>query len=99
VGRKAEVEDLDPPVRRDEQVLRLEVAVDDAFVVRRRETARNLGGVLNCLALGQRAAGQPLAQRLSFEHLRHGIHPVVVRAEVVDREDARVRSRRVSLAR
>jgi hypothetical protein len=39
---EAEVEDLNPPVRGDEQVLRLDVAVDDPLGVGRLQAARRL---------------------------------------------------------
>ena len=40
---ETEVEDLHAPVGRDEDVLRLQVAMDDALLVRGREAARDLG--------------------------------------------------------
>jgi hypothetical protein len=91
MGGEAEVEDLHPPVRRDEQVLRLEVAVDDALVVRRRQAARHLGRVLDGLPLGQRPGREPSSQSLPFEELGDGERSAVLLAEVVDREDIRVR--------
>ena len=42
LARQPEVEDLEAPVAGDEQVLGLEVAVDDALVVRRREARSGL---------------------------------------------------------
>jgi hypothetical protein len=47
---QAEVQNLHAPVCRDEDVLRLQVAVDDALVVRRGETTGNLDRVLERLA-------------------------------------------------
>ncbi len=93
VGGQAEVEDLDPPVRRDEEVRRLEVPVDDALVVRRREAARDLGGVLDRPPLGQRPSREPLPEGPPLEQFRHGVGRAVVHAEVVDGEDARVGER------
>ena len=40
----AEVEHLEPPVLLDEEVVELDVAVDDALVVRRREHVEQLVG-------------------------------------------------------
>ena len=42
----AEVEDLQPSLLGDEEVLRLQVAMDDAFLVRSREALRELQGVV-----------------------------------------------------
>ena len=47
---EAEVEDLHPAVVRHEEVLGLQVAVDDALVVRRGETGRDLGAEVQRLA-------------------------------------------------
>ena len=55
---EAEVEDLDAAVGGEEDVLRLQVAMDDALLVRRGEAARDLDGDLDRLADGQRAALQ-----------------------------------------
>ena len=43
---QAEVENLYPAVLGEEYVFRLQVAVNDAFFVRRRQPLRNLGGVV-----------------------------------------------------
>ena len=51
--REAEVEDLDPAVAGEEDVLRLEVAVDDALGVRRRQAVREGGPDLDGLAQGR----------------------------------------------
>ena len=50
-------------------------------------------GVVHGLAQRQRAARQPLAQRLALEQLHHRVRRLAVAAEVVDREDAGVRER------
>ena len=52
----AEVENLDPPVARDEQVVGLQVAMDDALVVRGGEPLRDLARVVDGFARRQRAA-------------------------------------------
>jgi hypothetical protein len=67
---EAEVEDLHPPVVRQEQVLGLEVAVDDPLVVRGGKTPRHLRGVLRDRAHRERAAVEPRVQGLPFEQLR-----------------------------
>ncbi len=84
---EAEVEDLDASVASDEDVVRLEVAVDDALVVRGAETAGELRRDLGCLARRHRRAVDPLAQRLALEQLRDDVGCTLVSADVVDRED------------
>jgi hypothetical protein len=54
---------------RDEQVVRLQIAVDDPFLVGCREAIRNLERVINRFSLRQRGAIDSLAQRLAFEQL------------------------------
>ena len=88
--RDAEVEDLDEAVPRHEQVLGLEVAVDDASLVRGRKAAHDLDGIVNGLASPQRARGQPIPERLSLEQLRHDVGSAVVPPSVVDGDDVGV---------
>ena len=47
---QAEVQNLDVPVFGDEEVVRLEVPMDDAFLMRRGQTAQNLHGIVEHLA-------------------------------------------------
>src|SRR5262249_41077098 len=44
---QTEVEDLDPPVSRDEQVLGLQIAMDDPLLVRGGEALRDLDRVVD----------------------------------------------------
>jgi hypothetical protein len=72
--REAEIENLDVAVARDEHVLRLRVAMDDAAIVRGRQAACDLPGVVDCLTRGQRApALQPRAQRRALEQFRDDV--------------------------
>ena len=87
---QAEVEDLDAAVLGDEDVVRLEIAVDDALVVGRGEALGDLRGVVDRLAHRQRRASDALAQRLALEQLGDHERRAVVSAEIVDREDVRV---------
>jgi hypothetical protein len=84
---QAEVEDLDPAVVGDEQVLGLQVAVYDPLLVGRGQTARHAGGVFDCLALGQRRAGHAITQRFAFEQLGDDVGGSIVSADIVDDED------------
>jgi hypothetical protein len=56
---QAEVEDLHLPVARDEDVLRLQIAVDDPFFVGSGEAARHLLGEVDGLARSQGSLSQP----------------------------------------
>jgi len=67
--REAEVEDLDPTVFREEEILGLEVAVDDPFLVRRCEAARDLNGEVDGLADRQRASRESRTERLALQEL------------------------------
>ena len=71
--RQAEVEDLDPAVAGEEHVLGLQVAVDDALLVRGGEAARDLERVVERLARRERARREPVAQRLALEQLRDDV--------------------------
>src|ERR1039458_439890 len=56
-----EIQDLRPPVARQQDVGRLEIAMHDAGIVRRRQAARDLQRRLNRLAQPQSGAAQRLA--------------------------------------
>ena len=90
---QAEVEDLDVAVVRHEDVLGLQVPVDDALAVRGGEALRDLERPVDRLLLRHGRAVELAAQRLALEQLRHGVGDAVVRAEVEDREDVRMRER------
>jgi hypothetical protein len=88
--RDPEVEDLRAAVVRQEDVLGLDVAVDDAPGVRGGEPVGDLTGDLRG-ALGRQGAGpQPVREDFPFEELRHGVGHAPVVPRVVDREDVRV---------
>ena len=92
--REAEIEDLQPPVAGEEEVLGLEVAVHDAPLVRRGEAARDVDAEVDDLAHRQPAATQPLAQRLALQELHDRVRLAALVAEVMDREDVGMRQRR-----
>src|ERR1043166_6024834 len=88
--RQAEVEDLHAPRAGEVDVLRLEVAVDDAAVVRSGHAVGDLRGETDGLPLRQRTGvAQTLAQRLAFEELEDDVERLAVRAEVVDGYEVR----------
>ena len=89
--RQAEIEDLDRAVRGQEDVLRLEVAVDDAARVRGGEPVGNGCADADHLAPRADAGHDPCAQRLAFEQLHDGDRHAVDDRQLVNRHDARVR--------
>ena len=88
--REAEVEDLDAPVSREEQVLGLQIPMDDPLLVRGGEPPRDLNRVVERLAHRNGAGGQARAQRLALEELGHDVRRAVLHAEVVHRRDPRM---------
>ena len=88
--RQPEVQNLRAPVRSDEDVLGLEIAVHNSALVRGGEAARDLRCVVDGLTLRERRAPQLLAQRLAFEQLGDDEGRAVVLPNVVDGEDVRV---------
>ena len=89
---EAEVEHLEPPVRRDHQVRGLHVAVHDAELVGARETLGRLQRELERLADRDRAvAGEPRRDRLALVERHHDVELAVLRLlDRVDRGDRRV---------
>ena len=83
----AEVEDLDEAVLGQEQVLGLEVPVDDALVVGGGEAEQDLDAVVDGLPHRQGAGGEPIAERLALEQLRHDVGCTVRLSDVVDDDD------------
>jgi hypothetical protein len=88
---KTEVENLHSPVGEQEDVLGLQVAVDDAALVRRGEPGGDLRRDLHGLARRRRSAVQALAQRLAEEELHDRERLVALPADVVDGEDVGMR--------
>ena len=88
--RQAEVQDLHEPVRRQEQVLRLEVPVQDPPRVRGLQPTARLHGRLHRGVQRQRPRPQTLVQRLSFQQLEYDVGPAVAGPHVEHREHVRV---------
>ena len=88
--RHAEVKNLHAPIASKEQVVWLQISMDDATVVRRREAVRDLHGVVDRLALWHRAVPQTFAERLPFEQLRHDVQHGTLASDVVHDEEVRV---------
>jgi hypothetical protein len=62
----------------DEQILGLNIAMRDAFAVRRRETRRYLPRVVDGSCDRKLALPQPLAQRFAFEQLGNQIRRLIL---------------------
>jgi hypothetical protein len=88
--RQTEVEDLEPAILRDEEVLGLQVPVDNPLLVGRCEAVRNLHRIVDRLALRESAVRKPQAQRLTLEQLGNDVGRAFEGADVVDRQDVRV---------
>jgi hypothetical protein len=85
---EAEVEDLDAPVSR-RTGFRMEVGVHDAVLLRRGQSARDLERVVRSLAHRQRGR-EPLAKGHAVEQREDQVGRVLVRADIVDRDDVRM---------
>ena len=84
---QAEVENLEPTVPGEKQVLRFEISMDDAARVRGGQSPADLHRQLDCLASGKCAALQPLPQRLSLEQFEDDVSCPILGSDVMDGED------------
>ena len=82
--RETEIQNLDAAVFGDEQVLRLEVAMNDALFVRGRQSMSDLNAVIDCFANRHRAALQHLPQRAALQQLGDQVRCAFEDAELVD---------------
>src|SRR5687767_5330762 len=88
--REPEVEDLHEPLAGHEEVLRLQVAMDDAPTVGGREAARDLLRMAEGAADREPLAPHELAEAVAFEKLGDEVGAAVSMADVVNGEDVRV---------
>jgi len=93
LSREAEVEDLHASVCGDEDVLRLDVAMNDAPVMGSGETVGDVGSDLQYFPHRQRAVIESHAQGLALEQLRDGVSDAIVLSEIVQSQDVRMRKR------
>ncbi len=84
---QAEVGDLRRAVGVEQDVGRLQVAVDDPDAVDRTDGAGERGRQLGGLAGRHRRAGQPLGERASLEHLEREVRHAADLAHLVDLDD------------
>ena len=87
---KPEVQDLRAALAREEDVVRLQIAVDDVPLVGRGQAARDLRAVLDRLAGRQGAAFERRPERFALEQLRDDVVDTALRSDVVDGQDVRM---------
>src|SRR5260370_14669798 len=84
-----EVEDFDA-IAADDDVVRLDVAMDDALLVRGGESLGHSSSDPAEISLGHRAAFEDARQRLPFDELLHDEDQIAFLLDGVDRRDVRV---------
>ena len=82
------------PIRKDEHVVGLQVAMDDALLVSRGHSPGDLERIAEGLPVGNRRRGEPRAQRLTLQKLRDGVSDAAITSEVEDRKNVGMRERR-----
>ncbi len=85
--RRIEVEDLDRAVPGELEVRGLEVAMDDALLMRGLQAFGNLLRDGNSFVDGDRAARQPLGEVFAFDQLQRQREDTLALLEPVDRGD------------
>ena len=85
--RYAEVENLSAPIRGDEDVLRLEIAVNDALAMRCGKATCNLTRDIHGLALWDRTVFKQRAQLLTFKELGNDVWRSLMNTDVIDGQD------------
>jgi hypothetical protein len=88
--RQTKIEKFGVPAFRDEDVRRFDVAVDDFARMRRVQSVRNLDSDIQHQLARDRAAADPMFERLPVEKLHHDELLAVELADVIDRADVRV---------
>ena len=87
---ETEIENFHAAIAGYKNIVWFEIAMNDAFVVRCRESLGDLRAVLHCKAQREGAAGEFLPQRVAFETLRNQKWRAVMLANVVDGKDVGV---------
>ena len=87
---QAEVEHLDHAIGRDLDVGRLQIAMDDALLVRRFERLGDLPRNRHRLVQRQRPAGDPIGQRLALDQFEDQRMRLAAVLEPVNRADVRM---------
>jgi hypothetical protein len=88
--RQTEIENFCLAALRDEDVRRLDVAMNDLLLMRRVERVGNLNRQFEQVWHREGLAGNPVLQRAPFEQLHRDEPRLVVLADVVNRADIRM---------
>ena len=91
---QAEIDHFDVAVAPEHHVVRLEIAMHDALLVRRMESQRDLDGDVERFTDRQRTAADVLAQRRAVDKFHRDERRAVTLADVVDGQNMRVIERR-----
>ena len=91
---QSEIEHFDDSVRADHDVARLDVAMDDARRVGRRQRAGDGDGILQNVGHRQAATGDQLLERLAGHELHHHEVGSIRLVDLVDGDDVGVVQRR-----
>src|SRR5262245_54606698 len=83
--RETEVENLRAVLVADENIRRLDVAMDDALRMRSVERIGELNGDVEQVLDFQRSAVDAIAEALAFERLHHDVRRAVIVADIEDR--------------
>ena len=92
--RQSKIENLYPPIVGDEDIFRLQIAMNDPFVVRRRQALRDLRAVVDDSPHRQRRTAQLCPQGLTLQALGDQIRRTLIGADVVNRKNVGVVQRR-----
>src|SRR5215468_7895387 len=82
-----EIQNLDPVIIGDEEIVRFEVAMNDSLFVGGGESVSDLYCVLDCFTLGDWAIVESITQRLTFKQLGDDIGGAIVGANVINDEN------------
>ena len=89
-ARETEVENLQPAIRGEPEISRLEIAVHDAELVQRDQTVRQLDPDPPHLVVGEAALANQGIDRRPGDELHHEEIDAVIGIEVVNGRDVRV---------
>ena len=88
--RQAKVKNLHAAIFGDKDILGFQIAVNDSFLMRRRQAMRDLQRVVNRFPLRQGDPAHALAKSFTFQQFRDDVRRIVVRIDVINNEDIRM---------
>lgn len=87
---QSEIQDFYPAVFAHKDVVRFQIAVDDAVLVRCRQPLRHLDGYIQRPARWQSPTRQPRPQRFALQQFRNQIGHAILCAHVINRQQVGV---------